>query len=292
MSKAPPPPPDDDPGIADAEGLFRDARPSRPAPQGPTPPAGPSGSDVFDVEGIDLPEDDDDDAAPPPPRRGDYRPAPPAEGRSARRIVDESATVDQVWSRGAEWGPNLLLLAVVGAAVLGLTYVASSNLGLAALILLVGGAVWVLLTYPIVVTLERPVRITPEQAAKDFYGALSHHLPHYRRMWLLLTSAGRTTSQYGSFEGFKAYWKKRLAQLRGNRVKGFTPLDFQVEEFRSEKSAGKNYVDAKFKVAVHVRGRRGAGPFATIKVESGLVRGPDNMWYLNKGTLPDEGPAR
>jgi hypothetical protein len=288
MAKIPTPPPDDDPGIADAEHLFRDdpRGPSSPAPSGRVEP---TGDDVFDVEGIDLPEDDDDDSAPPPaPRRPDYRPEPTAgEGRTTRRLLGETATVDQVWSRSAEWGPTAVLLAVVGAVVLGLAYATSSNLGLAFAILMIGGLAWVLLSYPIVVTLERPVRITPEQAARDFYAALSHHVPHYRRMWLLLSSTGRTSSQFGSFEGFRAYWKKRLGQIRGDRVRGFTPLDFQVEEFKAEKSAGKSYVDAKFKVAVFVRGRRAEGPLETIRVETGLVKGPDNMWYLNKGTLPD-----
>ena len=27
--------------------------------------------------------------------------------------------------------------------------------------------------------------MTPEQAVKDYFAALSHHVPHYRRMWLL-----------------------------------------------------------------------------------------------------------
>ena len=72
----------------------------------------------------------------------------------------------------------------------------------------------VVLSYPILITLERPVRITPEQALRDYYGALSHHLPHFRRMWLLLEHGGRISTAYGSFEGFKAYWKDRLANMR------------------------------------------------------------------------------
>ena len=72
----------------------------------------------------------------------------------------------------------------------------------------------VVLSYPILITLERPVRITPEQALRDYYGALSHQLPHFRRMWLLLSTAGRISTAYGSFEGFKAYWKDRLATMR------------------------------------------------------------------------------
>ena len=97
--------------------------------------------------------------------------------------------------------------------------------GIAFLILILGGIAAVILSYPILITLERPVRITPEQALRDFYGSLSHHFPHFRRMWLLLSSAGRISTAYGSFEGFKAYWKDRLGQLprvmRGAHPSGF-----------------------------------------------------------------------
>ena len=70
------------------------------------------------------------------------------------------------------------------------------------------------------------------------------------------------------------------------KVSGSTPLSFQVEEFKSEKSAGQTYIEAKFKIAVFARGRHAEGPVETIRVETGLVRGPDKMWYLNQGTLP------
>ena len=33
--------------------------------------------------------------------------------------------------------------------------------------------------------------MTPEQAVKDYYAAASHHFPHYRRMWLLLSADGQ-----------------------------------------------------------------------------------------------------
>ncbi|MBX6313951.1 MAG: hypothetical protein IRY99_13695, partial [Isosphaeraceae bacterium] len=205
-----------------------------------------------------------------------------------RAALDESARVDQVWSRGAEWGSTLFVLAIVGVAVASLVYMTFSvdNLALPFTILLVGGTAWVLLSYPILITLERPIRITPEQAVKDFYAALSHHVPHFRRMWLLLSSAGRSSPHFHTFSEFKKYWKDRLAQIRGDRVKGMTPLSFQVENFKSEKSVGKNYVSAKFTVSAYVRGHQNEGPLESVRVETGLVKGPDNMWYLNQGTLP------
>ena len=84
------------------------------------------------------------------------------------------------------------------------------NLAPAFLTLVVGAVGAITLSYPILITLERPVRVTPEQALRDYYAALSHHLPHFRRMWLLLSTAGRISNAYGSFEGFKAYWTDRL----------------------------------------------------------------------------------
>ena len=159
--------------------------------------------------------------------------------------------------------------------------------GLSFLVFLLGAAGAVLLSYPILITLERPVRMTPEQAVRDYYGALSHHLPHFRRMWLLLGKAGRTTSSYGSFEGFKAYWKDRLQQLKGSQAGAMTPLVFEIENYRGEKSAGQARVDVQFTLKVSVRGQRQAGPIGTFPARISLRRGPDKMWYLESGTLPE-----
>ena len=103
------------------------------------------------------------------------------------------------------WGTFIVLFVYFG--------LGSDYIWWALLTLILGAMVAVVLAYPIWITLERPVRITPEQAVRDYYGALSHHFPHFRRMWLLLSSAGRISTAYGSLEGFKAYWRKRLSQL-------------------------------------------------------------------------------
>ena len=143
------------------------------------------------------------------------------------------------------------------------------------------------LSYPIVITLERPVRVTPEQAARDYFGALSHHFPHYRRMWLLLSARGRVSPQYASYEGFKSYWINRLGELHDSRVGRFSPLVFQVDEFEAEKSGGKTEIEGKFRLRVYVRGRRGEGPIWSLPLKRSFVRGPDKMWYLNEGTLAE-----
>ena len=102
---------------------------------------------------------------------------------------------------------------------------------------------------------------------------------------------GRTSPQFASYEGFKAYWIARLGQLHEGHAGRFSPLVFQVEEFHAEKSAGKTEIDARFRLRVLVRGRRGEGPIGSMLLERSFVRGPDGMWYLNEGTLADRTPA-
>lgn len=287
MADPPSRPPGESPEIADADLLFREesARTGSPAPS--TPP-GPSqgAADVFEVEGGDLPSAE---AGAPRPPVAASQPRPKASTeRRPRSNAEPEARVDEVWTRAAEWTPTLILLAVVGVVVLFLAYMtfSVSNLALPFFILLLGGAGWVALSYPIVITLERPVRMTPEQAIKDYYGALSHHFPHYRRMWLLLSTPGKSSGSYGSFEGFRAYWKGRLEKLRGDRAGKFTPLSFEITDFKAEKSAGKSVIEAKYTIVIHLRGQRSEGPIASLRTSTWLAKGPDNMWYLNDGTLP------
>jgi hypothetical protein len=286
--------PDTEPEIGAAELLFRDDPPVAPPKSVANPASVPSSGsrDVFDL--VDQPESPD---APPPstapplpsaPRKGPVR--GPRQVRTERAEdssqPDPSQLVEEVWSRLAEWGQTLLVLAgwlaIVGTAVYFLLDVSA---GLAFLALIVGVLVAAVLSYPILITLERPVRVTPEQAVRDYYAALSHHVPHYKRMWLLLSTAGRVSTGFGSFEGFKSYWKDRLRRLREGHAGSMTPLVFGVAEFKSEKSAGKTRLDADFTLTIFVRGRRQAGPIHRIPVRTALVRGPDSMWYLEDGTL-------
>jgi hypothetical protein len=278
-----PPSERDEPTIADAANLFDDVAPSPPPSSPQSPPAARGEASGYALEEGELPAEDDVQPLPSRPS------APGTEGaarRAARPSLEPAATVDQVWSRSAEWGPNLVLLALVGAFIFMLVYTISSDLKLAFIVLMIGSGVLLVLSYPIVITLERPVRITPEQAVNDFFGAMCHHAPHYKRMWLLLSSAGRVSSSYASYEGFKTYWKNRLKELRGNRAGRFTPLVFKIEEFKSEKSAGQTSIDAKFTVNIFLRGRQDEGPIESIRMIASLVKGPDKMWYLDKGTLP------
>ena len=288
-----------EPQVGDAGLLFQDRSPAQPRAAAPKPVA--DSGEVFDlVDAPDVAADRAPAQTPSVPRPRPTEPAAgqPEAGRSTARArddsrLDPSALVEETWSRWAEWGTSLIVVGAWSIAMLFLVYIVFGTElhALAFLLLLIGVIVAVVLSYPILITLERPVRITPEQALRDYYGALSHHVPHFRRMWLLLSTAGRISGSYGSFAGFKGYWKDQLANLRHGHAGPLTPLVFEVTEFKSEKSAGKTRIDATFSVRVSVRGRRAEGAIHKVPVSSALVRGPDNMWYLENGTL-SRGGAR
>lgn len=232
--------------------------------------------------------------APSPGRSG----PPPAEedlsSRGSRREQDETAgdVVDMIYTRWAEWRPAIFRLVGLALGTLTLAYF-SLDLGsfeITAAILLGGMLAGVVLSYPILVTLERPVRFTPEQAVRDYYGSLSHHVPQVRRMWLLLSRGGRQSSRFASLEGFQRYWETRLSELRGNAISAWTPLVFEVIEYDAEKSAERDALTARFSVRISARGQRSDGPLTTIPVKARLLRGPDRQWYLCDGMLPEIAP--
>lgn len=268
--------------IAAADWLLEDSTPTESARPGAHVIL-PTGDEGFDLAG---PPSDSGDAPPAvePPR------AIPVRERT-RAALPPTPAVEQVWSRGAEWGASLLRLGAWAALVLWLLYVGigAEAYSLAAILFAVGGLGALILSYPILITLERPVRMTPEQAARDYYGSLSHHFPPYRRMWLLLSARGRKSSEFSTFDEFRRYWAGRLAQLREGHAGGFTPLAFQVDDFRAEKSAGRTEIDGRFKLRVLVRGRRDKGPIWSFPLDRNFSRGPDGMWYLDDGTLSQQG---
>jgi hypothetical protein len=284
--------------IASAEGLFQGEPAARPkAHDKPAAKSDFDSGETFALADGSSPDDLD----PPTPVIMPPRPTAKAEERAARPrkaelassssssspTLEPSDLVEEVWSRTAEWGPTFLVVGAWMTFVIGFVYfgLGSENIWTALLTLVVGGMVAVVLSYPILITLERPVRMTPEQALKDYYGSLSHHLPHFRRMWLLLSTAGRISTAYGSFEGFKSYWKDRLASMRQGHAGSMTPLVFEVVDFKADKSAGKVRIDAQYTLKVWVRGQRKAGAIHVIPMSIDLVRGPDRMWYLEDGTL-------
>jgi hypothetical protein len=272
--------------IAAAESLFQDDPANKSKKQKDRPAVAVDPEDVFalaDPSSIEIPSSLSPGALP--------RGRAPAQDVDDQSRLDPAALVEEIWSRPGEWGGTLVLVGACLAAVFLVFFFfwEQELIGLSFLTLLVGGAVATVLSYPLVITLERPVRITPEQAARDYFSALSHHFPHFRRMWLLLSKAGRVSTAYGSYEGFKAYWKDRVGRLKKGHAGSLTPLVFEVEDFKADKSAGRVRIDAEFNLKVSVRGQRQAGPIRVIPIRMALVRGPDKMWYLESGTLPSSG---
>jgi hypothetical protein len=302
---------DDDENIADADWLMNDpskakAKPrpssSSPSPSGSKRPVAGAANQSYDVLGGD--DDPGASSASVPPIPVAPRPAADAPRRPKRPPIDEpeaefdappgaedddpESAVEEVWTRGAEWTSPLIVVAIAALVVAVLIYYTLTQMMFLAsfLLLFVGGAAVLALAYPIFITLERPVRITAEQGVKDYYAMLNYPLPYYKRMWLLLSTAGKSSPEFSSFDDFRDYWKETLASLQGGKAPFLNPLKFKVEEFRSEKSNGSTSVTAKFTIRVY---RGEAGPsdeVASFLVRSGLVKGPDRMWYLSNGTLP------
>ena len=279
----PDPRPESDPEIADASLLFGGSEAPDAERSGPTP-TDPGG---YAVEGPE-PGPEAVPVAPIPPVERP-RPRPPAKSESAAKRTKRapSSGVDELWSRGAEWGADLARLGL-GILVAGWALYAFFRVdALGAWVVLFAASVVGLsaLAYPIFITLERPVRVTPEQAVKDYFNALSHRVPHIKRMWLLLSTDGRDSPAFRSYPEFKAYWMARLATWKSeSRAQGMlNPLAVEVTDCKSEKSAGQTEIDADYTARVVAPGR--PEPVATYRVSLRLVRGEDKMWYLEKGTL-------
>lgn len=295
--------PSNEPEAADASYLFADEGGEATPDAEPRPEVTPASGGGYEVEELDEPEP----RAPVPPVPTDQpapaarKPAPAArkpapepveedvekpkpKSTKAKRTEAEESAVSKPWSRGAEWGSTLLVLAVAALALGWLVYATFSpeSVGRLVLILAAGLVVILTLAYPIFITLERPVRMTPEQALKDFLGALSHKRPHYRRMWLLLSDRGKATGPFDGFGEFQAYWARTRSALKSKAKAG--TLVFSVADFKSEKSAGQSVIDGT--ATIHVKAGEGE-PIAAYRGKMWFVKGPDRMWYLNQGYLPE-----
>ena len=296
--------PDDPKTTGDAASLFDtdeirpiQVPPSVPAPAGSASDTSAPVPDGYDLEGVSFPEVEEPPRPvpiPPPPvdrPKAKSRPKPKVEDldvaeSGSTEFATEVSEVDPVWTRWGEWGPDMIRVGASGLGTLFLTWLTWNMGTFGTLVFLAGAASTVLLSYPLLITLERPVRITPEHAVVDFYDAASHHFPSYRRMWLLLSDLGRESGPFSTFEQFRDHWQGRMARWKqANGAGKYTPLKFEVEGFQADKSTGKETSRADYTVQVYVRGHESRGPIETFKMAHGLVKGPDRMWYLNKGVL-------
>ncbi len=284
---------DDDPEVADVLGFSHERR--KPGVQKTTsdsesgPPTATPGVDVYHLQSPlphqkINPSDETDSPAQPNPKPLPGRIVPPP---SVELIP---SPVDQPWSRWQEWGMSLVRLAIAAVVTFFLARTAAVNgYALTAFLISAAGMVsLVLLSYPILITLERPVRMTPEQAINDYFQALSQHMPQYRRMWALLSSAGRRTPEFETYSEFRRYWDQRLAALSGGTSSWFNPLMLRIERFGAPVSAGKQVIQASFVVHGHYRSSQGGEATFSDTRKITLSRGPDRMWYLDDGRLPSK----
>lgn len=217
-----------------------------------------------------------------------FDPDDPATLRRAE--LADSDDVSQIWSRWAEWGSSILwimLVFFVGAyGGFGLLQAGSPLIG--AVLFGVASLLSLILTYPLIITLERPVRMAPEQTLRDFYGALSHMRPHYKRMWLLLSDPGKTSIPPGdrpSKRLFKSAWHRFRSEVHHRT--GASPNRFAVKDFSAEPGKGRSRVECKFNLVVS----RGHRVLETHSMTVTLVRGRDRMWYLDHAAPPAGAPA-
>ena len=150
------------PQVGDAGLLFQDKSPAQPA--APAPQPAPESGEVFDL--VDVPDWAADWAPAQNPSVPQARPGQPAAskpeaGATTARARDEtrldpSALVEETWSRWSEWGTSLIVVGVWSTAMLLLVYFVFGTEfhALAFVLLLVGVIVAVVLSYPMLITLD------------------------------------------------------------------------------------------------------------------------------------------
>src|SRR4051812_22480335 len=103
------PKPENEKNIADADWLMSDAPKAKPkaAPAGTSRPIAEPDHSYDVIAGPDEPADPGAPLAVPVPPVAPRKPKPKSEAAEAV-AAGPPATVDQVWSRGAEWGGSLV----------------------------------------------------------------------------------------------------------------------------------------------------------------------------------------
>lgn len=190
--------------------------------------------------------------------------------------------VRRVWNWSDElWRDLVIAAALVWLGIFVYNYEPIRLLLVVALV--AGGLAWAI--YKVSVSIERPVRVTPEQALGEYYQALAHHVPSYRRMYLLLTRDAQRAPEFGSFGAFRTYWQYRLGQLRP-QGSWWQPIDFQLFNVRTKYTPTRDFAEARGTLHLFIRGWE-REPLAKFRFRVNLVKGPDGSWYLDDGRLPE-----
>jgi|GEM_PF-6244080 len=278
-------PPQPDESTSDARRLWDDApKPKAQSGPGAIRPPAPDEPDEFDLIPVatarpkrTMPAFDD---ALSPSRA---KPVPDRSGRI------ESARDFPLWSRYQESGPALFRVLFSAGITLLLAWLFAdwNTIHVSGWFALIGGISTILMAYPLVVGLERPVRTSPERVVRDFFESLEHHVPLYRRMWLLLTPESRVTRHYTDLAGFREYWKGRIREWQHRGAWPGTPVVMSIGSLTATPDPGEPFVrHLKFTLAVSLRGRRSSGSVATYDISWTAERGRDGQWYLRQAEPP------
>ena len=139
--------------------------------------------------------------------------------------------------------------------------------------------------YRFVITVEAPVRTTPEQGLREFFGAFCHRFPNYRRMYDFLTGDERSSSKWGAEprKGFRRYWLEQKREILGE---GYPcrAVDYRMERVHTEYNKQRNFSRIECRLTLFPRGHAESGQ--TRPLQMTLAKGADNCWYLNEGRLP------
>lgn len=194
------------------------------------------------------------------------------------------------WTRFRESGSDFVRIAAAGMSTIILAWLFSdwNTIHLAGWICFLGTWIAAVMAYPLIVGLERPVRMSPERAVRDYFESLEHHGPLFRRMWLFLAPEAQNCQSFTNYDSFKIYWEQRIREWRhrGNAWP-LTPVVISINQFESKADPlDSNKTHLKFSIAVSLRGRRTNGPVASYNLNWVAVRSPDRQWYLADGNLP------
>lgn len=243
----------------------------------------------------------DPDPAPPPPKAAPVEepiPLPVAEpepeveastfqassdepaGQRPVEFPDERPEVREIWSRWVDWKEPLIWSS---AAVVLATLIVFAHEYVAIALFLAGIAYG---AYCVVISLEVPVRVTPEQAIDEFFAAACHRMPNYRRMYGLLTADGRRCDSFSNFAEFRSYWTSTIGRWANSPI-WLVPLEFQLEGFKHRYNPDKSMATVSYTVKVIPRGRaESAKPLVEFPASNLVVKGTDGQWYVNDGTVP------
>lgn len=245
------------------------------------------------AETAPLPKSPSPEPTPAPPSAAEGRvaePQPPAVKKTGRTAAKPNPKpvkprVTGLWNQRGDLG-RLAIVPIV-LVVLGILICTSPmNVLIGVFTSLAGLA---MLAYLVAVSLDRPVRVTPEQGVREYFEALDHHLPNLRRMYLLLTDDAKQVPELSTYRRFRAYWIYRLALLRPAE-EGMRPMVAKVRKFKSQYNRNRTWARASYILEFYVRGLEGES-VATFEMNSELVKAADGMWYLNEGRIPEPGAS-